>query len=191
MTQDDSCVNTNGYANLASKIKCTTPLSNINVGQACSLANLSASSEPSITKLCEKQIATFTKSPDYSMDAANQDQPTTAFIPSNGTRLGRHNRQPNIFQQCSGTSSSVKLRGQPSKSYARVCRGNKAFKETSLRNLPLCEYAIEGECPNPIGQCSYLHGLICDLCERPCLHPYNTDQQMQHREVRYFLAPAC
>lgn len=74
-------------------------------------------------------------------------------------------------------------------SYAKVCRGSintdveRTSSNNSRKDYPLCPYSISsGECPFPIGQCSYLHGLNCDLCGRPCLHPYNMDQQRQHRD---------
>lgn len=70
-------------------------------------------------------------------------------------------------------------------SYAKVCKGR--IDETTSNNpkkhYPLCPYSsTSGECPFPMGQCSYLHGLDCDLCGRPCLHPYDLDQQRQHRD---------
>lgn len=34
----------------------------------------------------------------------------------------------------------------------------------------------------PTAQCSYLNGLECDLCGRLCLHPYDLEQQRQHRD---------
>jgi len=56
------------------------------------------------------------------------------------------------------------------------------------RDTPLCPYAtnnIDGICPYSDGQCHYLHGDICDLCGRSCLHPNDIEQQKQHREVRH------
>ncbi|CAG0914429.1 unnamed protein product [Notodromas monacha] len=44
----------------------------------------------------------------------------------------------------------------------------------------LCPFAIAGECR--YGEaCVYVHGLICDLCETPCLHPNDEDQRKRHR----------
>lgn len=55
--------------------------------------------------------------------------------------------------------------------------------EHGLKDLPLCPYSLaSGECPFPEGHCSYLHGLVCDLCYSACLHPYNEEQRHQHRE---------
>lgn len=75
-------------------------------------------------------------------------------------------------------------------SYAKACKGSstaeaeqQADEHDAQKELPLCPFAsTSGECPYPNGQCTYLHGLDCDLCGRPCLHPYNLDQQLQHRE---------
>lgn len=38
---------------------------------------------------------------------------------------------------------------------------------------------LEGEYS---GHCSYPQGLVCDLCGRACLLPYDLQQQRQHRE---------
>lgn len=58
------------------------------------------------------------------------------------------------------------------------------------RDTPLCPYAtnnIDGICPYSEGQCHYLHGDVCDLCGRSCLHPNDVEQQRQHRDVSRFL----
>ncbi|XP_077546869.1 E3 ubiquitin-protein ligase makorin-1-like isoform X2 [Haemaphysalis longicornis] len=48
--------------------------------------------------------------------------------------------------------------------------------------LPLCPYEVSNNgCPMA-DCCTYLHGELCDLCEKPCLHPFNEAQRMQHRE---------
>ncbi|KRT86401.1 zinc finger protein [Oryctes borbonicus] len=47
----------------------------------------------------------------------------------------------------------------------------------------LCPYAErDGICKYPIGECSYLHGDICDLCGRSALHPFNEEQRKQHTQ---------
>ncbi|KAG9508606.1 E3 ubiquitin-protein ligase makorin-1 [Fragariocoptes setiger] len=71
---------------------------------------------------------------------------------------------------------------EPASSYARVCCGNNQLPHSSMKDLPMCPYATESDCPFPDGQCSYVHGHVCDLCGRSCLHPYNPDQRRQHRE---------
>jgi hypothetical protein len=89
------------------------------------------------------------------------------------------------------TSSSNCSSG--AKTYAQVMASiNDSNQSHSLSPLvvynssaPLCPYAshnIDGICPYSEGQCHYLHGDICDLCGRPCLHPNDVEQQKQHRE---------
>lgn len=51
------------------------------------------------------------------------------------------------------------------------------------KDHPLCPYSLaSGDCPFPEDRCNYLHGLVCDLCCRPCLHPFNETQRRQHRD---------
>jgi len=45
----------------------------------------------------------------------------------------------------------------------------------------LCPYAMAGMCPF-IEQCAYLHGDLCDLCCRYCLHPTDQLQRRRHNE---------
>ncbi len=78
------------------------------------------------------------------------------------------------------------------KTYAQVMASINDSQSHSFHPLvvynssaPLCPYAshnIDGICPYSEGQCHYLHGVICDLCGRPCLHPNDVEQQKQHRE---------
>lgn len=57
------------------------------------------------------------------------------------------------------------------------------LSRTHEQDYPLCPYSLAtGECPFPQGQCNYLHGLVCDLCCRSCLHPFNETQRLQHRD---------
>lgn len=47
----------------------------------------------------------------------------------------------------------------------------------------LCPFAAAvGDCPFN-ESCSYLHGLECEYCGNRCLHPYDTSQQQEHRQV--------
>lgn len=73
-----------------------------------------------------------------------------------------------------------------SMSYAKICRGKAELAdavECAKQELQLCPISVStGVCPYPVGQCSYLHGLYCDLCGRQCLHPHNQEQQRQHRD---------
>lgn len=71
------------------------------------------------------------------------------------------------------------------KTYAQACKDNINTINTDeiLSKAPICPYAMmSDECPYP-NTCTYIHGKMCDLCNRLCLHPYNLDQQKQHRDV--------
>ncbi|XP_022914794.1 probable E3 ubiquitin-protein ligase makorin-1 isoform X2 [Onthophagus taurus] len=47
----------------------------------------------------------------------------------------------------------------------------------------LCPYAErDGLCKYPPGECTYLHGMLCELCSRAALHPYNEEQRKQHTQ---------
>ena len=46
----------------------------------------------------------------------------------------------------------------------------------------LCPFSLVGECR--YGEhCAYVHGLICDLCGTPSLHPNHEEQRKRHQEV--------
>lgn len=67
----------------------------------------------------------------------------------------------------------------PSRSYADVCEDRTPDEELErLKSLPLCPYAID--CSQEY--CDFLHGLPCDLCNRPILHPYDEKQRREHKE---------
>ncbi|VDM72711.1 unnamed protein product, partial [Strongylus vulgaris] len=59
-----------------------------------------------------------------------------------------------------------------------------AGSNQSEPQLPLCPYFEMGECNNE--NCQFVHGLICDMCSRACIHPYDEKQQKQHFAVRFF-----
>ena len=47
----------------------------------------------------------------------------------------------------------------------------------------LCPFSLVGECR--YGEhCAYVHGLVCDLCGTPSLHPNHEKQRKRHQEVR-------
>lgn len=65
----------------------------------------------------------------------------------------------------------------PSRSYAEVCDDRIPDEELErLKSLPLCPYDCTQE------YCDFLHGLPCDLCNRPILHPYDEKQRREHKE---------
>lgn len=72
------------------------------------------------------------------------------------------------------------------KSYAEVATNPNALCLSSSSDerskLSLCPFSVANfECPSQ-EKCSYLHGLLCDLCNRSCLHPFDEKQRNQHRE---------
>lgn len=75
-------------------------------------------------------------------------------------------------EDCSGSSNTINN------------NNDNVYSNNNLKkDYPLCPYSTtSGICHFPPGQCSYLHGLDCDLCARPCLHPYDLEQQRQHRD---------
>ncbi|XP_049818570.1 probable E3 ubiquitin-protein ligase makorin-1 isoform X2 [Aethina tumida] len=49
-------------------------------------------------------------------------------------------------------------------------------------NAKMCPYVNkDGICRN-IANCTYLHGEVCDMCERMVLHPFNEDMRKKHRQ---------
>ncbi|CAJ0602353.1 unnamed protein product [Cylicocyclus nassatus] len=68
---------------------------------------------------------------------------------------------------------SWKKSGKSGVSYA-VAAGS----SESEPQLPLCPYFEMGECTND--KCQFVHGLVCDMCLRACIHPYDEKQQKQH-----------
>lgn len=62
-------------------------------------------------------------------------------------------------------------------SYAQAV--NPSGQASSLSVEPLCPYAIAtGICKKR--NCTYLHGDICELCNRAALHPHNKDLRKKH-----------
>ena len=60
----------------------------------------------------------------------------------------------------------------------------KAVTPTSIADAEsqLCPFSLVGECR--YGEhCAYVHGLICDLCGTPSLHPNHEEQRKRHQEV--------
>uniref|UniRef100_A0A914EP92 RING-type E3 ubiquitin transferase n=1 Tax=Acrobeloides nanus TaxID=290746 RepID=A0A914EP92_9BILA len=54
----------------------------------------------------------------------------------------------------------------------------------SLQNMqpdqvPLCPYYEMGFCVSG-DECQFIHGMMCDMCGRMVLHPYNEDQRKEH-----------
>ncbi|KAG8198205.1 hypothetical protein JTE90_015302 [Oedothorax gibbosus] len=69
------------------------------------------------------------------------------------------------------------------RSYAdtlKTHRGMAVYNENVA--LELCSYFMDGECPFEYG-CPYLHGEVCDICQKACLHPFDARQRQQHVEL--------
>jgi E3 ubiquitin-protein ligase makorin len=82
------------------------------------------------------------------------------------------------------SKTTVRDTNEGSLSYAAAAKDPNAIPEEvhNQQNEPLCPYSVANyECPNQ-SNCNYLHGLLCDLCNRSCLHPFNEKQQKQHHE---------
>ncbi|CAN7937109.1 unnamed protein product, partial [Ixodes hexagonus] len=117
----------------------------------------------------------------------NGTAPTTGgnTSSSTGNYTNGHGSQPVSRKECricAGGGAS-----KPTRSYAAIVRPEGSLKSSSCdlskeAALPLCPYEVASDgCP--LGErCSYLHGELCDLCEKPCLHPFNEAQRKQHRE---------
>ncbi|KAG6496647.1 hypothetical protein ZIOFF_044517 [Zingiber officinale] len=53
--------------------------------------------------------------------------------------------------------------------------------QTSLRDAdrPICSFAAAGQCPYG-ERCSRLHGDLCTICGKHCLHPFRDDEREDH-----------
>ncbi|XP_065830116.1 uncharacterized protein [Oscarella lobularis] len=72
--------------------------------------------------------------------------------------------------------------GTEAPSYSDAARaGIEVIDELSAEEAAslLCPFAEMGSCP--FETCPYLHGLVCDICGKQCLHPYNPQQQEEHK----------
>ncbi|XP_065316913.1 E3 ubiquitin-protein ligase makorin-1-like isoform X2 [Gordionus sp. m RMFG-2023] len=68
-------------------------------------------------------------------------------------------------------------------SYSEAVRTNLENTTPSLDTRPLCPYSLEGECMFGKDRCVYLHGLLCDVCQKNVLHPYDEEQSKSHQEA--------
>lgn len=54
---------------------------------------------------------------------------------------------------------------------------------TDKKSKKLCPYAErDGICKYPTGECTYLHGDVCELCSLPALHPFNEELRKKHTQ---------
>ncbi len=57
-----------------------------------------------------------------------------------------------------------------------------AEMSVSEAEAELCPFGFNGECKYG-EECQYLHGEVCDLCQRAALHPTHQEQRSQHQFV--------
>lgn len=73
------------------------------------------------------------------------------------------------------------------KSYAQAVNAVTEDDSEVKSELKLCPYAeMHGVCSYADGECSYLHGDICELCGNAALHPYNKDKRKTHTQVNTY-----
>ncbi|KAJ8983303.1 hypothetical protein NQ317_010841 [Molorchus minor] len=66
------------------------------------------------------------------------------------------------------------------RSYAEALSPEAIAEKNASKKL--CPYVNkDGICRN-LTDCTYLHGEMCDMCERLVLHPYNEEQRKRHRQ---------
>lgn len=66
-----------------------------------------------------------------------------------------------------------------SKSYADTLKSS-LVEEPPVEEL--CSYFVDGECPFG-AECPYVHGEMCDICQKACLHPADEQQRRLHTEL--------
>lgn len=49
----------------------------------------------------------------------------------------------------------------------------------SLADQPICSFAAAGSCPHG-ERCPHIHGDLCSICGKHCLHPYRPDEREEH-----------
>lgn len=70
------------------------------------------------------------------------------------------------------------------KSYADTLKSNSncIVEEDPIPVVELCTYYMDGECPfGP--ECPYIHGELCEICQKSCLHPFDENQRRIHTEL--------
>ena len=83
------------------------------------------------------------------------------------------------------TSSSSNTSPAP-KTWAHVVNAEAMAQMTIAEaSAQLCPFGVVGECRYG-DMCAYVHGEICDLCQKAALHPTHQEQRRQHQYVRYF-----
>ncbi|KAH7674142.1 E3 ubiquitin-protein ligase makorin protein [Dioscorea alata] len=52
-------------------------------------------------------------------------------------------------------------------------------RPASLADQPICSFAAAGSCPHG-ENCAHIHGDLCAICGKQCLHPYRPDEREEH-----------
>ncbi|CAN6454418.1 unnamed protein product [Victoria cruziana] len=49
----------------------------------------------------------------------------------------------------------------------------------SASDQPICAFAAAGSCPR-VDSCPHIHGDLCEICGKHCLHPYRREEREEH-----------
>ena len=84
-----------------------------------------------------------------------------------------------------GTSDTTEQPGgnnTPSKSWAQIVNPH-AVAELTVEEAEsqICPFYLMGECRYG-DQCAYIHGLSCEFCDQPMLHPNHEAQRRNHQK---------
>ena len=111
-------------------------------------------------------------------------KPGTSSLPATSKPFGIKMVPFKNEDVCLPVSKSNTDASSGSKSYAAVATDPNAvvvYHEEYRMNEPLCPFSVANfSCPQV--NCHYLHGSLCDLCNRSCLHPFDEKQRQQHRD---------
>lgn len=98
---------------------------------------------------------------------AASSQPTSYFEALTGVK-----KTETAYEEAPGMFDENYMEYLQRKSQAASAQGSTA---------PLCPY-FEKSLECPFGEeCAYIHGDFCDVCNMPCLHPYDEKQRDEHR----------
>lgn len=68
------------------------------------------------------------------------------------------------------------------RTYADIVKYNTEPDQFKFPFPELCPYSVTGICPYGL-QCDFLHGDICEICGKACLHPMDKEQRKAHIEL--------
>lgn len=114
----------------------------------------------------------------------NTHQPRFSALTRN-TPKNESNHHLNAPGPTSNWINAPEFVPKQTRSYADTVKAN---TNTVINNEPekfsdeLCPLYVEGECPFE-DKCRFVHGTVCELCHKACLHPRNEDQRKSHIEL--------